>query len=166
MHKIFISITLALSAAACSTQAAKTASEPAPVSNAAMASKGMKSDAPQPIDPLTDPTSPLSQRNVYFDFDSSEISGDGLLLLQAHARYLMEHAATKIELQGNTDERGSREYNVSLGERRAVVVKRDLVAEGVKDDRIAVVSYGKEKPVANCHEESCWKQNRRVFIKY
>ena len=156
----------ALAATACSTQAAKTASEPTPVPNAAMASKGMKSEAPQPIDPLTDPTSPLSQRNVYFDFDSSEISGDGLLLLQVHARYLMEHAATKIELQGNTDERGSREYNVGLGERRALAVKKYLVLEGVRDDRVGVISYGKEKPVANCHEESCWKQNRRVFIKY
>lgn len=166
MRKIFISILLTAIAAGCSNQATKTASEPATAKPTALSSKMHGPTAPQALDPLLDPANPLAKRAIYFDFDSSELSDADRALLKVHTQYLMEHAATKIEVEGNTDERGSAEYNVGLGERRAVVVKKFLVASGVSDDRVAVVSYGKEKPVATCHEESCWKQNRRAFIKY
>jgi len=167
MRKIFISILLAATVVGCSSQATKTSSATTPVAApAALASKMNNSAPPQPIDPLMDPSSPLAKRDVYFDFDSSEISDDGQALLKVHAQYLMAHAATKIEIEGNTDERGTTQYNLGLGERRAIAVKKFLVTAGVRDDRVSVVSYGEEKPVASCHEESCWKQNRRASIKY
>lgn len=117
-------------------------------------------------DPLDDPDSKLSQRSIYFDFDSAEIRSEYRPIIEAHSEYLTKHSDTTITLEGNTDERGSREYNLALGERRAESVKRQMVLLGVSDDQIKVVSYGEERPVADGHDEEAWRLNRRVDIVY
>jgi peptidoglycan-associated lipoprotein len=103
---------------------------------------------------------------VYFEFDSSAIDADNRLIVEQHAAYLMANPALKVNLQGNTDERGTREYNLALGERRATSVERMLRVLGVSSDRITTISYGEEQPVAMGHDESSWRLNRRVEIVY
>lgn len=115
---------------------------------------------------LDDPSSPLSQRSIYFDYDSAEIRSEYRPVIEAHAQYLSENPDTTVTLEGNTDERGSREYNLALGERRAESVKRQMVLLGASAGQIKVVSYGEERPVSTCHEEECWRLNRRVDIVY
>lgn len=116
--------------------------------------------------PLEDPNSPLSKKVFYFPFDSSEVSADDRDTLAAHAKFLADHPQAKVTVEGNADERGSREYNLALGERRAQSVQRLLALQGAKKDQIKVVSYGEERPVATCHDESCWSKNRRVELVY
>lgn len=115
---------------------------------------------------LDDPSSPLSQRSIYFDYDSAEIRSEYRPVIEAHAQYLAEHSDTVVTLEGNTDERGSREYNLALGERRAESVKRQMVLLGASAGQIKVVSYGEERPVADGHDEEAWRLNRRVDIVY
>jgi peptidoglycan-associated lipoprotein len=103
---------------------------------------------------------------VYFEFDSSAIDADNRVIVEQHAAYLMANPALKVSLQGNTDERGTREYNLALGERRAGSVERMLRVLGVSSDRITTISYGEEQPVAMGHDESSWRLNRRVEIMY
>jgi peptidoglycan-associated lipoprotein len=107
----------------------------------------------------------LDKRVIFFDFDSSEIRGDGPEIVAAHAKYLAGKPI-RIRLEGHTDERGSREYNIGLGERRAQAVRRALMLQGAGDQQIATVSYGEERPVATGTEEAAWTQNRRVEIIY
>lgn len=118
------------------------------------------------VNPLKDPNNILSKRNVYFDFDSSAVKGEYKPLIEAHASYLSAHNAAKVTVQGNTDERGSREYNLGLGNRRAEGVKKMMSVLGVPDKQVEAVSLGEEKPKAGCHDESCWKENRRDDIVY
>ncbi len=108
----------------------------------------------------------LATRLVYFDFDSAEIKGAGTDVVAAHARYLAGHPATRVRLEGHTDERGSREYNIGLGERRAQSVRRALLLQGATDAQISTVSYGEERPAAPGHDEAAWAKNRRVEIVY
>jgi peptidoglycan-associated lipoprotein len=108
----------------------------------------------------------LAQRTIYFAFDSSVISSDGAALVAAHAHYLVSHASLHVRLEGNTDERGSREYNVGLGERRAQAVKQALLLQGVAEAQLATVSYGAERPAVDGHDETAWSKNRRVVINY
>jgi peptidoglycan-associated lipoprotein len=108
----------------------------------------------------------LADRIVYFDFDSSEIKGSGTDVVAAHAKYLAAHAATRVRLEGHTDERGSREYNIGLGERRAQSVRRALLLQGASDAQISTVSYGEERPAVAGHDEAAWAKNRRVEIVY
>lgn len=108
----------------------------------------------------------LSQRIVYFDFDRAEIRSDSVELVNAHAKYLAEHPQTKVRLEGHTDERGTREYNIGLGERRAQTVRRAAMLQGSAETQIATVSYGEERPVAAGSDEDAWGQNRRVEIVY
>jgi len=108
----------------------------------------------------------LAKHTVYFDFDSSEIKGDGTDIVAAHAKYLASHPNIKVRLEGNTDERGSREYNIGLGERRAQAVRRALLLQGASDAQISTVSYGAERPVDPGHDEASWAKNRRVDIVY
>ncbi|MCS3904191.1 peptidoglycan-associated lipoprotein [Methylohalomonas lacus] len=117
-------------------------------------------------DALDDPSSPLSQRSIYFDYDSSEIRSEYRPIIEAHAEYLAQNSDTRVTLEGNTDERGSREYNLALGERRAESVKRQMVLLGASAGQIKVVSYGEERPVADGHDEEAWRLNRRVDIVY
>lgn len=108
----------------------------------------------------------LATRVVYFDFDSSEIKGAGTDIVAAHAKYLAAHSGTRVRLEGHTDERGSREYNIGLGERRAQAVRRALLLQGAIDAQISTVSYGEERPAVSGHDEAAWSKNRRVEIVY
>jgi peptidoglycan-associated lipoprotein len=108
----------------------------------------------------------LAKRTVYFDFDSSEIKGDGTDIVAAHAKYLAANHGARVRLEGHTDERGSREYNIGLGERRAQSVRRALLLQGAADAQISTVSYGEERPAVAGHDETAWAKNRRVEIVY
>jgi peptidoglycan-associated lipoprotein len=108
----------------------------------------------------------LAQRNVYFAFDSSDISAEGMTLVSAHAHYLVAHPNLHVRLEGNTDERGSREYNIGLGERRAQAVRRAMLLQGVAETQLSTVSYGAERAAVEGHDEAAWSKNRRVMINY
>lgn len=108
----------------------------------------------------------LSKRRVYFAFDSSAVDDESRSIIEAHASYLAANPQVKLVLEGHTDERGTREYNLALGERRAQAVERMMRTLGVSADRIKASSYGEEKPVATDHDESSWRLNRRVEILY
>jgi peptidoglycan-associated lipoprotein len=118
------------------------------------------------VDPLNDPKGLLVKRSVYFDFDSYAIKSEFDPLLSAHAKYLSSHTAHKILVQGNTDERGGREYNLALGQKRALAVTNSLSALGVAAGQMEAVSLGKEKPKATGHDEASWAENRRADIVY
>lgn len=115
---------------------------------------------------LTDPASPLSKRSFYFDLDRYEVKGNDTALLSAHARFLNGNRQFKILVQGNTDERGSHEYNLALGQKRSEAVKKSLLLLGVREDQIEAVSLGKEKPRNEGHDEAAWAENRRADILY
>jgi peptidoglycan-associated lipoprotein len=108
----------------------------------------------------------LAKRIIYFDFDSSEIRGEGTQILAAHARHLASTKGLRVRLEGHTDERGSREYNIGLGERRAQAVRRALMLQGATDGQLSTVSYGEERPAAAGGDDTAWTQNRRVEIVY
>ncbi|ANB18979.1 peptidoglycan-associated lipoprotein Pal [Dokdonella koreensis] len=108
----------------------------------------------------------LRQRVVYFDFDSSTISSQFQAQIACHAAYLTQFPDARVTLEGNTDERGSREYNLGLGERRGNAVQSALSAAGASAGQLTVVSYGEERPVDRGHDESAWSKNRRVEIVY
>jgi peptidoglycan-associated lipoprotein len=113
------------------------------------------------------PSSPLAaQRVIYFDFDSSDIRNEYVDVIAAHGRFLASNATVRVRLEGHTDERGSREYNIGLGERRAQTVKRALMLQGVQESQISTVSYGEERPAAAGSDEAAWSKNRRVEIIY
>lgn len=116
--------------------------------------------------PLRDPNNILSKRSVFFDYDSNSVKDEYRGLVQAHSRYLGDKRDTRIRIEGNCDERGSREYNLALGQRRAESVKKVMTVLGVADGRIETVSYGEEKPMSGGHDEQAWSQNRRADIKY
>jgi peptidoglycan-associated lipoprotein len=115
---------------------------------------------------LTDPNSPLSRRVIYFEYDSDTILPEDQELITAHAGYLSAHPEQTVTLEGHADERGSPEYNIGLGDRRAQGVKRALELQGVGSQQITVVSYGEEKPAAEGHSEAAYRLNRRVEIVY
>ena len=105
-------------------------------------------------------------RVIYFDFDSSEIKPEYVNVIAAHAKQLARNASVRIRLEGHTDERGSPEYNIGLGERRAQAVKRALLLQGVADSQVATVSYGEERPAVTGATETSWAKNRRVEFIY
>ena len=116
--------------------------------------------------PLHDPRNILSKRSVYFDFDSYTVKDDYRPLIDAHGKYLQAHRSAKMTIQGNCDERGSREYNIALGQRRADAVKRMMLIDGATDAQIETVSFGKEKPRNPGHDEGAWAENRRDDFVY
>jgi peptidoglycan-associated lipoprotein len=118
------------------------------------------------ISELDDPQSPLSVRIIYFEYDSSDIRPEYRETIQAHAAYLSTHQNVTITLEGHADERGSREYNLALGERRAQSINRQMTLWGVSSGQIRTVSYGEERPAIDGHDESAWSENRRVEIIY
>jgi peptidoglycan-associated lipoprotein len=103
---------------------------------------------------------------IYFDFDRAEIKPEFVSVIAAHARHLNAHTDVRVRLEGHTDERGSREYNIGLGERRAQAVRRALLLQGVREDQIVTVSYGEERPAAMGSDEAAYAKNRRVEISY
>ena len=117
-------------------------------------------------DVLDDPNSPLANRVVYFDYDSSSVRQQDVATLEAHAAYLGDHPNVTIRLIGNTDERGSREYNLALGERRAISVRQILMLQGASIKQFEVTSFGEERPAVEGSDETAWQQNRRVEIIY
>ena len=127
---------------------------------------GAEADAGADLDPLNDPSSQLSVRIIYFAYDSSEVRPEFRPAIEAHARYLTANPNTIVTLEGHADERGSREYNLALGENRANAVKRQLSLLGASAGQIRTVSYGEERPATDGHDESAWSQNRRVVIVY
>jgi peptidoglycan-associated lipoprotein len=118
------------------------------------------------VDPLDDPKGALAQRSVYFDFDSYVVKSDYNPLVSNHANYLAKHQTRKIQIQGNADERGTAEYNLAMGQKRAEAVRKALAASGVPDGQMEATSNGKEKPKAEGHDEAAWKENRRADIVY
>ena len=108
----------------------------------------------------------LAKRVVHFDYDSSELSNEDYQTLQAHAQFLNANANSKIALTGHTDERGTREYNMALGERRAKAVQSYLITNGVNATQLEAVSYGTEMPTNARPNEAAWKENRRVELNY
>ena len=171
-YRNIVWLTLILVAACSNTptkDAASTNAEAAPVaqrSAGAATTPANTSSVTGVPDPRKDPANILSRRSVYFNYDESLIQVSDEPLLQAHANYLRQHPNARVTAQGNADERGSREYNIALGQRRADTIKQYLKLLGVADGQIETVSFGKEKPVCTISEESCWWQNRRVVLVY
>lgn len=117
-------------------------------------------------DPLADPASLLANKVFYFTFDSSEIQASDRPSIEAHGAYLARHPGVVVTLEGHTDERGSREYNLALGERRAKAVRHLILLMGASPEQVRIVSYGEERPASEGHNERAWKLNRRVEIIY
>jgi peptidoglycan-associated lipoprotein len=115
---------------------------------------------------LRDPNSPLSKRSVYFDYDQYDVKGEYKNQLQAHAKFIASEPNARVLVQGNTDDRGSREYNLALGQRRADAIKKQLVLMGAPESQIESVSLGKEKPKALGDNEAAWAENRRGDMLY
>lgn len=115
---------------------------------------------------FSDPNNPLSKQIIYFELDSSQVKSEYVPVVAAHARYLQSHPSQRVILAGNTDERGSSEYNIALGEQRAKSVERMMKAQGVTASQLEIVSYGEEKPAVAGHAESAWGMNRRVEVGY
>jgi len=116
--------------------------------------------------PLRDPSNILSKRSVYFDFDSYVVRDEFKPLVEAHAKYLQSNRNARMTIQGNADERGSHEYNLALGQRRADAVKRMMTLIGATDGQVETVSFGKEKPRNQGHDEVAWAENRRDDMVY
>jgi len=115
---------------------------------------------------FSDPNRPLSTRTIYFEYDSSQVKNEFVPILEAHANYLMANPNQRITLEGHSDERGTREYNIALGEQRAKSVFKILQLIGVMTNQMDIVSYGEEKPVASGHTDESFALNRRVEVVY
>lgn len=112
------------------------------------------------------PRASIRNRTIYFDFDRDEVKAEYREIVAAHGRYLAANPAARVRLEGHTDERGSREYNIGLGERRAQAVRQALLLQGAGASQLTTVSYGEERPVATGSDEESWALNRRVEIVY
>ena len=172
---LLISVLLASVLAACSSNAVKN-KPAAPVVDSAQSSQAAadaeaarlaeeKAAADADLAALKDPNNILSKRSVYFDFDKDEVKPEYRALVDAHAKFLLAHPKSKVAIQGNADNRGSREYNLSLGQRRSVAVKKVMNLAGVQEAQIETVSYGEEKANA-CKDDACFQQDRRADIVY
>jgi peptidoglycan-associated lipoprotein len=169
MKKLLISIVLANLLVACASEKPKEPEAAAPAPAPVVEEAPAPAPAPEPVvevDPLNDPANILANRSIYFPFDVSAVQAADKPIVEAHAKYLSEHPDRKVRVEGNCDERGSKEYNLGLGQRRADSVKQMLILGGAKASQIETVSYGEEKPRCSDHNEACWKQNRRSDIKY
>jgi peptidoglycan-associated lipoprotein len=169
---VLVVVTLALTLAACGSKPVKPAPSTAPTeSNAGAQSEGANAaNAAGGAGNQDETAGPqgglLATRIVYFDFDSAVIQGAGVDVVAAHAKYLAANPQARVRLEGNTDERGSREYNIGLGDRRAQSVRRALLLQGVAEGQLTTVSYGEERPADPGHDEAAWAKNRRVEIVY
>ena len=173
MKNIAVYIVIAAAAAACASKETRDTaptvtdrSTAVPSTTASSGATSTQRQAPsQPVTATVDGRE-LAKRSVYFDFDSNAVSDQYRGLVTAHSRNMTDKRDTRMRIEGNCDERGSREYNLALGQRRAEAVKKLITVLGVSDGRIETTSYGEEKPVAQGHDESAWAQNRRADIKY
>ena len=167
--RIIFAIVIALTLAACQSTKTKPAPEttPEPTTKPTVETQA----APDPRDyadarNFDNPESLLSKRVVYFDFDKSTVRPEYRPIVSAHAAYAKAHSSARITLEGHADERGTREYNLGLGERRGNAVEALMVAQGAGSNQLTVVSYGEERPVCRVSDEECWSLNRRVEIVY
>ena len=147
---------LAFSIAACGTTGSKDADTEA-------IPEGTPTDASMLVD---DSEAALANRVIYFEFNSSVVKSEYQDILTAHAEYIAGHSDIAVILEGHADERGSREYNIALGERRAKAIQQLLTLQGVAQSQLQVISFGEERPVALGHDESAWSLNRRVELLY
>ncbi len=167
MKKLLLPALLSLVLAACSSTGTDTASQVEDRSaGAGVATVTAGGTSGSGIAALTDPNNILSKRSVFFDFDSYIIKSEAKPLVEAHARFLVQNQQMKMLIQGNTDERGSREYNLALGQKRADVVKQALLLLGAKESQIESVSLGEEKPRCDDASEACYAENRRGDMLY
>ena len=177
MKKFLVAATMAALLAGCSTQPAAPVEDQSAAAAAAAAKDGAATSGTTTsgvsgsatgtgANPLKDPNNILSKRSIYFEFDSFVVEDKYKAQIDAHAKYLSGNRSAKVTLQGHTDERGSREYNIALGQKRADAVKRAMTLMGVQDVVIETISYGKEKPKREGHDEAAWAENRRVDIVY
>ena len=125
-----------------------------------------KPRASDPSSMLKDPSNPLSKRTIFFDYDRFDVKDEYRPLVEAHAKYLRENPNARMLIQGNADERGSREYNLALGQKRSDNVKKMLMLLGARESQLESVSLGEEKPMCNEHNEDCWAKNRRGEMLY
>lgn len=170
-RNLFIGLAGAALLAGCSTGAKKEPIDGAVVEERSSegvtdSTRGLESGTTFQGNPLDDPSSPLANRIVHFAYDSAEVDEAGKETVRVHAQYLAANPTAKVVLEGHADERGSREYNIGLGDRRAQTVRRLMLFQGVTDNQIETVSYGEERPIALGHDEGAWAQNRRVEIIY
>ena len=108
----------------------------------------------------------LSERTLYFEFDSAKLTSESISILETHGNFVAGNGEVSVRLEGHADERGSREYNIALGDRRAQSVRRVLLFQGASSDQVETVSYGEEEPAVSGHDEAAWGKNRRVELKY
>jgi peptidoglycan-associated lipoprotein len=164
-----------LALASCATEEPKPAAQapvetkpgaPQPVQTQPVKPVATPKPSGSPFAALKDPNNILSKRSVYFDFDKFDVKAEYRPLVEAHAKFLRENPSAKMLIQGNADERGSREYNVGLGQRRSDAVKKMLTLLGAREDQIESVSLGEEKPSCSDHSEECWAKNRRDDMLY
>lgn len=168
MKKLSLSVSvllISLLAACASDKPAEVAPAPTAATEAPVA-ETPKEVAPVAVDELNDPNNILSKRETFFDFDKSVVKAEFKPMVQAHGQYLTSHKDRKVVVEGNADERGSSEYNLALGSRRATSVKKMLVVSGAKAGQVATVSFGESKPRDTAHNDAAWSQNRRADIVY
>lgn len=181
-NKLFLVLAVCLAVSGCDTAGTRSESDNASVENrsstagsgqdsgSSARTYGVDSGSTSGMNALEDPAHPLygllSERVIYFEYDRSDIQSRYQEIIEAHASYLADNPDVTVTLEGHADERGSREYNLALGERRSISVERRMTLLGARADQIRVVSYGEERPVAQGHDEASWSQNRRVEIIY
>lgn len=167
MKKIVISIVLMNLLVACASPKPKeeTASTSGSAPQVEQQTETGSSSSEVAVDPL-DTQAVLAKRSVYYALDKDAVTGTYRPVVEAHGKYLSEHPDRSVRVEGHADERGSNEYNLALGQRRADGVKKLLVLSGADSGQVDTISYGEEKPVATGHDESSWSQNRRSDIKY
>jgi len=160
---LLLATLLSLLLVGCSSTPINDASKPSgPVSASSIADD----DSDLDLASLRDPNNILSKRSIYFDYDKDVVKAEYKDLVAAHAKYVSTHPKAKMTLTGNTDDRGSREYNVSLGQRRSVSVKKSMNVLGAQDSQIETVSFGEERADTNCKNDACYAKDRRVDISY
>ncbi|HEX7455526.1 MAG TPA: peptidoglycan-associated lipoprotein Pal [Gallionella sp.] len=166
MKKLVVSIVLLNLLAACASQKPQETTAAPAAAAAAAPVVASAASAQTDVDALNDAKSILAGRSVYYPFDVSAVQDADKPLVQAHAKYLADNAKRNVRLEGNCDERGSNEYNLALGQRRADGVKKMLELGGAKAVQLNSVSFGEEKPKATGHDEASWSQNRRTDLNY
>jgi peptidoglycan-associated lipoprotein len=148
-------------------EAKATPSPAASASSGAATSVGSSSVTTVTLAPHLDPSSPISkERSVYFDYDDFSVKSDYAGLIERQGKYLASAPTLSVKLEGNADERGSAEYNLALGQKRAESVLKALKIYGAKDAQMEAISWGRERPKATGHDEAAWAQNRRVDLVY
>jgi peptidoglycan-associated lipoprotein len=157
---------LSIGLAACTSTPIATNEAPAAAS-AQTTEVAPKAATAQAVPAYLDPSSPIyKQRSVYFDYDLFTIKPEFTAMIEQHAQYLKAHPELQVKLEGNADERGGREYNLALGQKRSEAVKRALVTLSAGSAQLEAVSFGEEKPKATGHDETSWAENRRVDFVY